>query len=341
MFATWSWMYPERVHLVWAALLVVGLLAYLRLHSRDALANFLSPVMQRRLSRSQSMARHLTQLGLVFGALALSIMALMRPQVRGETETVVQATDAADVMFVLDVSNSMLAEDAAPNRLVRAKAEIAELVKKLPRHRVGLVAFAGRAVQLCPLTPDRSFFDLVLSGVTPRSAGRGGTRIGEAVKVALRSFPVGVGAKLIVLITDGEDQDSFPLDAAKAARAAGVKIVAVGIGDENGSQIIITDPKTNAKNPMMHDGTPVISKLDGDTLRKMALETEGAYVPAGTAALDLNSIMESYVRPIVDGAQGTTRVIPVERFPMFVLGALFLLVAAMVVGAGTSRSEAV
>ncbi len=341
MFDTWTWQNPERVHLLWAALLLVGVLGYLRLHSRDALASFLSPVMQRRLIRSQSTARHIAYLALVLAALLVCVLALMRPQARGETETVVQSSDAADVMFVLDVSRSMLAEDAAPNRLVRAKAEVAALVKKLPRHRVGLVVFAGRAVQLCPLTPDRSFFDLVLSGVSTSSAGRGGTRIGEAVKVALRSFPAGVGAKLIVLITDGEDQESFPLDAAKAARRAGVKIVAVGIGDENGSQIVITDPVTKAKTPMMHDGTPVISRLDGETLRQMALETEGAYVPAGVAALDLNSIMESYVRPIVDNAQGTTRVIPVERFPLFILAALVLLLAAMVVAAGTSRPESV
>jgi Mg-chelatase subunit ChlD len=338
MFDDWSWVHPERVHLLWAVLLFVGLLAYLRLHNRDALANFLSPLMQRRLSRAQSSTGHGVQLLFVTTSMVLCVLALMRPQVRGETETVVQASDAADVMFVLDVSRSMLAEDAAPNRLIRAKSEIAELVKKLPRHRVGLVAFAGRATQVCPLTPDRSFFDLVLSGVNTNSAGRGGTRIGEAVKVALRSFPVGVGAKLIVLITDGEDQDSFPLDAAKAARQAGVKIVAVGIGDEAGSQIIITDPATKAKTPMMHDGVPVISKLDGDTLRKMALETDGAYVPAGTAALDLDSIMESYVRPIVDNAQGSTRVIPVERFAYFVLGALVALLGAVIVG-GTSWSS--
>src|SRR4029079_9371264 len=146
--------------------------------------------------------------------------------------------------------------------------------------RVGLVAFAGRAVPVCPLTPDRSFFNTVLATVDTRSAGRGGSRIGEAIKTALRGFPSGPGAKLIVLITDGDDQDPYSQEAAKAARDAGVKIVAVGLGSETGSQITLTDPKTGAKTTLMHDGQPVISKLDGESLRKIALATEGAYIPA-------------------------------------------------------------
>src|SRR6185312_11497335 len=141
--------------------------------------------------------------------------ALMRPQARGETETIVSTHASADVMFVLDVSRSMLAEDAAPNRLARAKAEIEELASRLQNDRVGLMAFAGRAAQVCPLTPDHAFFDLVLGTVDTNSAGRGGTRVGQAIKAALRGFPAGQGAKLMVLITDGDDQDPYTQDAAK------------------------------------------------------------------------------------------------------------------------------
>jgi Ca-activated chloride channel homolog len=267
------------------------------------------------------------------------VLALMRPQKAGETETAPVAR-VADVMFVVDTSRSMLAEDASPNRLARAKAEIGELVKRFENdgdrvHRVGLVAFAGRAVQVCPLTPDHSFFNTVLATVDTRSAGRGGTRIGEALKTALRGFPAEPGAKLIVLITDGDDQDQYSEDAAKAARDAGVKIVAVGLGSETGSEITLTDPATGAKTKLMHDGKPVISKLDGDKLRKIALVTEGAYIPAGTSAIDLEAIMESHVRPIVRAATDRAlREIPAERYPLFVLAALVLLLASLWVGAG-------
>jgi len=331
----WKPLYPERIHLVWAALAIAGILFVLELRSRGALAAFLSPVMQRRLTAQASFERTVLKLGLILLAMLAGVEALMRPQAPGQTETVTASQASADVMFVLDVSRSMLAEDAAPNRLARAKAEINQLVSRLEEHRVGLVVFAGRAVQMCPLTPDHSFFTTVLNTVDTRSAGKGGSRVGDAIKAALRGFPTGQGAKLIVLITDGDDQDPYTQEAAKAARDAGVKIVAVGLGSETGSQITLTDPKTGAKTTLMYEGKPVISKLDGDALRKLALTTEGAYVPAGTSALDLDSIMESHVRPIVRAAaDASVRVIPAERYQWPLLVSLLALLAALWVGAG-------
>jgi Ca-activated chloride channel family protein len=331
----WKPLYPERIHLVWAALAIAGILFVLELRSRGALAAFLSPVMQRRLTAQASFERTVLKLGLILLAMLAGVEALMRPQAPGQTETVTASQASADVMFVLDVSRSMLAEDAAPNRLARAKAEINQLVSRLEEHRVGLVVFAGRAVQACPLTPDHSFFTTVLNTVDTRSAGKGGSRVGDAIKAALRGFPTGQGAKLIVLITDGDDQDPYTQEAAKAARDAGVKIVAVGLGSETGSQITLTDPKTGAKTTLMYEGKPVISKLDGDALRKLALTTEGAYVPAGTSALDLDSIMESHVRPIVRAAaDASVRVIPAERYQWPLLVSLLALLAALWVGAG-------
>jgi Ca-activated chloride channel family protein len=204
---------------------------------------------------------------------------------------------------------------------------------------VGLVVFAGRAVPVCPLTPDHSYFSTVLASVNTRSAGQGGSRGGDAIKGALRGFPAGQGAKLMVLISDGDDQDPYTQEAAAAARDAGVKIIAVGLGSETGSQITLTDPDTGAKTTLMHQGQPVISKLDGDSLRKVALTTEGAYVPAGTSAIDLDSIMESHVQPIVRAAaDSAVRVVPAERYQWLVLVSLISLLAALWVGsAGGDR----
>jgi Ca-activated chloride channel family protein len=334
----WKPVHPERIYLVWAALAIAGVLFALELRSRGALASFLSPVMQRRLTAQASFERTVLRLGLILLSLLAGVEALMRPQAPGQTETVTASQASADVMFVLDTSRSMLAEDAAPNRLARAKAEINQVVSRLEEHRVGLVVFAGRAVQACPLTPDHSFFTTVLSTIDTRSAGKGGSRVGDAIKAGLRGFPAGQGAKLMVLITDGDDQDPYTQEAAKAARDAGVKIVVVGLGSEQGSQITLTDPKTGAKTTLMHDGKPVISKLDGESLRKIALTTEGAYVPAGTSAIDLDSIMESHVRPIVrSAADASVRVIPAERFQWLVLASLVCLLAALWVGAGAGE----
>ncbi len=329
----WQFAEVQRIHLVWVALVAVIALGVLELRSRSAFGAFLSPVMQRRLTAQPTLGRTLARLALLLCAMLAAIGALMRPQVRGETETVTAVQASADVMFVLDTSRSMLAEDAAPNRLARAKAEIAQLVGKLDRHRVGLVAFAGRAAMLCPLTPDHSFFTTVLAAVDTRSAGRGGTRVGEAIKTAVRGFPPGQGAKLIVLITDGDDQDPYSEDAAKLARDAGIKVVAIGLGSETGSEITLTDPQSGAKTKLMYEGKPVISKLDGDRLRKIALVTEGAYIPAGTSAVDLESIMKTHVAPMVSAAVASAqRVIPAERYTWLVLASLGFLLAALWVG---------
>jgi Ca-activated chloride channel family protein len=334
----WRFVDVDRIHLVWAAIAIVALLGVLEVRARGALATFLSPVMQRRLTSQPSLARSFTKLGLVLASLVCGVLALMRPQARGEVDITTGADTHADVMFVLDVSRSMLAEDAPPYRLARAKAEIDELIDKLEDARVGLVVFAGRAVLACPLTPDRSFFSTVLSTIDTRSAGRGGTRIGEAIKTAVASFPPGAGAKLMVLITDGDDQDKYSVDAAKLARDAGVKILAIGLGSETGSEITLTDPQTGAKSKLMHDGKPVISKLDGGALRKIALATEGVYVPAGTAAVDLKSILQSYVLPLVhEEGDAAKRFVPAERFQWLVLAALLCMIAALWIGANVDR----
>ncbi len=340
--SSWRFVHLERVHLVWLALAIIGLLVLFELRGRGALSAFLSPTMQRRLTAQATLTRTFVKLGFVLLAMLAGIGALMRPQGRGTTTAIASGSmSAADVMFVLDTSRSMLAEDTAPNRFVRAKAEIEQLVGRLQGQRVGLVAFAGRAVQVCPLTPDHSFFRTALKTIDTRSAGRGGTKLGEAIKVAVRGFPTGPGAKLVILVTDGDDQDPYSEEAAKAARDAGVKIIAVGLGSETGSPITLTDPITKVRSELMHDGAPVISKLNGEQLRKVALVTEGVYVPAGTNAIDLDSIMESYVKPIVkEAGDASVRLVPIELFQWFVLTALMALLAALWIGAGVPARRA-
>jgi len=331
--------HPERVHLFWLAALVAGFLAWRELGRGTALRAQLSAVMQRRLVLAPRRGRRLLRAALAFAALGLGILALMQPQARGEVEMVASGRVSADIMVVLDVSRSMLADDAPPNRLARAKAEIGSLVDRMSGNRVGLIAFAGRAAVLCPLTPDYGFFHLVLNGVDTRSAARGGTRIGDGLRRAVDALGPGAGARVVLLITDGEDQESQPLEAAKAAAAAGVRVVAIGFGSEQGSQIHVTDPLTGARTVVTDGpgGAPVVSKLDGELLRQIALATKGAYVPAGTAALDLESILAEHVTPIVQSSSGQVRAVPVERYPWFALGALVLLVAVAFLGGASER----
>lgn len=338
-----SWLHPERIHLLWLVLAFVALLGWLELRGVARLGRFVSQVMAERLASTASVEARLTRLGLIAATLILGVLALMRPQSRGVTESVSANRVSADIVVALDVSRSMLAEDAPPNRLARAKAEVRELVGELAGHRFGLVAFAGRAVSLSPLTPDYNFFRLALENVGPNAVTRGGTRLGDAIRTAQASFGAGTGSRIILLITDGEDHDSYPADAARAAADAGIRIIAIGFGSEEGSQIMLTDETSGARKPVLdpNSGEPVVSRLDGALLRELALETEGAYVPAGTAALDLESIVSAHIKPIVRAdADRESRVVPREEYPWFVLGALACLVLSVVTSGSRRRRPA-
>ena len=334
---------PGWAYALWGVLGFVLLLYGLERRRGGALDRLVSPVLQARLVEGPgARPRHLRVL-LVGLALALLVLALMRPQ--WGLRQVATPRVGAEMMVLLDVSRSMLAEDVAPNRLERAKAEIQDLLGFLDGDQVGLIAFAGRASVLSPLTPDFGFLRLVLDPVGPHSVARGGTRIGEAIRRAVASFgPAGETSRAILLITDGEDHDSFPLDAAKDAAEAGIRVIAIGFGDETGSEIWTTDERTGARMRLLDgEGRPVRSRLDGELLREIALVTEGAYVPAGTGVLDLASIYDRHIARLMRGKlDGRGRTIRDEAYQWAVLLALVFLVSGVAVasGAGTPRRNA-
>jgi Ca-activated chloride channel family protein len=322
---TLQFVHPDSIQLSWLALLFIIFLYRVRIQG-SALA--MGEKLQSRLIRSISRSSRVLQLLFTLLFLMAGIFALMRPQTPGGIISLGQSQKAADIMVVLDVSKSMLAEDAAPNRLKRAKAEIAELLEKLSGHRIGLVGFAGRASVLCPLTTDYGFFHLTLRNAGPKSISKGGTNIGAALRKGLDAFGPGQAARLILLITDGEDHDSYPKEVATVAKEQGIHIITIGFGSESGSQITITDSQTGARTTLQdRDGVPVLSRLDGDLLREIALETDGAYVPAGTSALDLGSIVDRHIEPIITmGTEKTITVAPNEHYLPFVFIGLFSLV---------------
>jgi Ca-activated chloride channel family protein len=228
---------------------------------------------------------------LVLASFFLLIIGLARPAWNLQQTTVKRT--GRDVVFVLDVSQSMLAEDLAPNRMERAKLAIADVIDSLEGDRVGLVAFAGTAAIKCPLTLDYGFFRMMLENISTDSITRGGTMIGDAIRVVLdqvldsqeRQF------KDIVLITDGEDHESFPIEAAKEAAENGVRLFIVGLGDENeGKRVPITDA-SGSRTFLQYQGQEVWSKLDADTLRQMALATTGGrYLNVATGTIDLGEV---------------------------------------------------
>ncbi len=331
---------PNWIHAIWPLAVLVVLLFWFDWRRGDVLSRLLSVTMQSRLVQNLSPARRWLSIGLL-GLAGLSlVVALMRPQ-WGLTYREAPRV-GAQIMVCLDVSKSMLAEDTAPNRLERAKVELTDLLTYLQGDQIGLIAFAGRATVVCPLTPDFGFFRLILDNVGPNSVGRGGTRLEEPIRKALDGFRTESDvSRIIVLITDGEDHDSHPLDAAKAAAERGVKILTIGFGDESGSEIQYTDPDSGVRSVVRDsNGTPVISRLDGETLRLIAMETEGAYIPAGTGALDLKSIHDAHIAPLVRGEQdGRGHAVRREAFQWAVLCGLIFLVASIAVGSHSVKSD--
>lgn len=270
---------------------------------------------------------------LALGALALLCVALAQPRWNALPQEVRRS--GRDVVFVVDVSRSMLADDLRPNRLERAKIAISDVLRTGVTDRVGLVAFAGVAVTKAPLTVDTAFVRAQLDDLSPESVSRGGTLIGDALREAMRAFDDKSGSqKDIVLITDGEDQESFPVEAAAKAGEAGVRIIAVGLGDETtGRPIPVTDASGRRTN-LKHNGEVVLSKLDGETLRKVASASKGGvYFNVATGAINLDEVYTQLVRKAEQRElEGRAATRLEEQFQLFLIGALALLAVEAMIG---------
>jgi Ca-activated chloride channel family protein len=224
--------------------------------------------------------------GILFGALALA-------QPRWGFEWREVKRKGVDVFVLLDVSKSMLTEDVRPNRLTQAKFACEDLLSKLEGDRIGLIAFAGTAFVQCPLTIDYEAFRLTLKDADSRIIPRGGSDIGTAILTAVKAFEAGEGRdRAIVLITDGEATESDVLAAADAAAKAGVKIYAIGVGTAEGELIPVREDGKPMEFLKDKEGTVVKSRLDEETLKQLALKTQGIYVRSAAGDFGMDTIYE-------------------------------------------------
>lgn len=219
------------------------------------------------------------------------MMALARPMWGFHWEEVKKK--GLDIIIAIDTSKSMLAEDIKPNRLERSKLAITDLVRKLKGDRVGLIAFSGTAFLQCPLTIDYSGFLLTLDDLSAGIIPRGGTSISSAIREAVKCYrDRGAKYKILILITDGEDHEGDPIKAAELAKKEGVTIFAIGIGTKEGELIPITDAQGKAGFLKDKNGNIVKTSLDEETLKKIALMTDGSYVRATSSEFGLELIYD-------------------------------------------------
>ncbi len=244
-----------------------------------------------------------------------------------------------EVMFVLDVSRSMLAEDVVPNRLERAKQQIKDMLDEMHGDRVGLVAFAGDARQVVPLTSHYEDFKQTLDSLSPTTVRRGGSRLGDALKLASSGFLSKLNDhQAMVVITDGEDQESRPVEIAQQLyRDSGIRIFTIGIGDmEQGARIPASEHRDGGF--VEYEGEQVWSKLNGQVLQDVAQASHAAYVPAGTRRVNMADIYHGYVAQVEPTTFETAKINAyIARFQWFALPALILLLLEIVVSSSFWR----
>ena len=278
------------LYLLWLLPVLFGLFLYSANRRKQLLARLIHPDLQQKLIFVNPVRRRWKAV-LLLASFGLLVTGLARPAWNLQQTPITRT--GRDVVFVLDVSRSMLAEDLAPNRLERAKLAIADVIETLQGDRVGLLVFAGTAAVKCPLTLDYGFFRMMLDTVSTDSINRGGTMIGDAIRDVLDGMLDKQEKKYrdIVLITDGEDHESFPVEAAKEAAEKGVRLLIIGLGDENeGKRIPLTD-ESGRRTFMKYQGREVWSRLDARTLREMALATPGGrYLNVATGTIDLGEV---------------------------------------------------
>ena len=227
----------------------------------------------------------------LFTGFTLLILAVVRPQWGFHWQEVRRR--GIDILIAIDTSKSMLVEDVKPNRLERSKLAVKDLVSKLKGDKTGLIAFSGTAFLQCPLTLDYNGFLLTLDDLSINTIPLGSTSISSAIKEAMKIYKDEEQAdKVLVIITDGEDHQGNPVQEAKLAKKEGIKIFCIGIGTEEGDLIPVKDEHGRMAYLKDKNGHIVKSRIDENTLKKIALETGGIYVRATGLEFGLDRIYE-------------------------------------------------
>lgn len=262
-------------------------------------------------------------------AVLSGVIMLSRPQFGSRIEDVKK--QGVEVIIALDVSNSMLSEDIQPDRLSRAKQAISRLIDNLQNDRIGLIVFAGDAYTQVPITTDYASAKMFLSMISPEMVPKQGTAIGSAIDLGIRSFTPGEGkSKAMIIITDGENHEDDPVAQAEQAAKDGIVIYTIGIGSTEGVPVPVV---VNGRKEYLKDaqGNTVISRLDEDILKKIALSTNGTYVRANNSDIGLDQIFSDIKKMKKQELESSQYSEYNDQFQIFTALALFLLIFEFII----------
>jgi Ca-activated chloride channel family protein len=316
---------PEYLYLLLALPVLIILWLFNNYRRKRAFEKYGETKLVLQLLPDYSKARPVVKL--IFEMLAVIAITLMlaRPQFGSKIEEVKR--QGVEVIIALDVSNSMLAEDIQPNRLERAKQALSRLVETLDNDKIGLIVFAGDAYVQIPITTDYVSAKMFLSTINPSLVPKQGTAIGSAISLGIRSFSPGQDkSRAMIIITDGENHEDDPVAAAKEAAEAGIVIHTIGIGSPEGVPIMLN---INGRREYMkdHEGNTVITKLNENILKEIAITANGKYVRATATNLGIEQIFSEIRKMKKQELEGTMYTEYNDQFQIFAGLALLLIVA--------------
>jgi len=320
---------PEYLYLLLLLPVMTAIFVFNQVRRRNSLKKLGESAIIGRLIPELSGIRPVIKFIFLLTAISAIIIILARPQFGSKLEEVKK--QGVEVIIALDVSNSMLAEDIQPNRLTRAKQAISRLVDNLENDKIGLIVFAGDAYTQIPITTDYISAKMFLSTINPEMVPKQGTAIGAAIKLAEKSFTPGEGkSKAIIIITDGENHEDDPVSEAEAASKAGIIIHTIGIGSAEGVPVPVTagGRRDYLKGP---DGATVITKLDEDILKKIAVTAGGNYIRASSSSLGLDEIFSDIRKMKKDELESTMYTEYNDQFQVFAALALFFLILEIII----------
>ena len=300
---------------------VITYIVYTKRKQRQ-LTEFGDPELMAQLMPDASKSRPIWKFGMLIVALILLIVAAARPQYGQKEKTVKR--QGIEVMVALDISNSMLAEDVAPNRLDRAKQMLSKMIDNMVDDKVGLVVFAGDAFTQLPITCDYVSAKMFLNTISPTLIPTQGTAIGAALQTAITSFGAqeSEAGRAIILITDGENHEDDAIAAAKKANELGIQVFVIGIGKPEGAPI----PKPGT-NDYFKDraGQVVVSRLNEEMCQQIAVAGNGAYVRCDNTNTAMRALQQELDRIATTELESTVYADYNEQYQSFVLIALLLL----------------